>query len=170
MNFKPRKLAAGTAIACLTLFSVVTGCKKSSSGSGTNCSASISGTAFHANAVIGLHTIYSETTEITGFQINGKDSAVLQFWIPDSLAINKVYLAGSTGVVGLDVAYYPKTSTPSTYYDVSTSFGGHGSMTITARDTTGHTIAGTFSGVLYNAPSDSVVVSNAQFSVKYLQM
>lgn len=176
MNFPSRKLAAGAAIACLTLFSVVTGCKKSGSGSGSSMSATIAGSAFAGNVVIGVRSSSQQMTFITAFEISGKDSAALELSIPDSLVLNKAYLTGNGVSWGqnsaIDVVYFPKftvTASP-VVYDVNDPGGyGHGYMTILARDTTGHTIAGTFNGVLYNGGSDSVIISKIQFNTKYTQ-
>jgi hypothetical protein len=143
----------------------VTGCKKSNnngSGSGT-MSASIGGTAWANNYP--LVSFYASSGgiglfDIVGLQFKGGDSTSLDLEFSSPITLNLPVNSDTSAFL----AAYTDTKTQLNYGVLP----GLGSavLTITAYDSTGHTIAGTFSGVLYNLSTftDSLVVTNGKFN------
>jgi hypothetical protein len=153
------KFSCNRAMALLVISSAfllaVTGCKKSNnngSGSGT-MSASIGGTAWANNYP--LVSFYASSGgiglfDIVGLQFKGGDSTSLDLEFSSPITLN-----------------LPVNSDTKTQLNYGVLPGlGSAVLTITAYDSTGHTIAGTFSGVLYNLSTftDSLVVTNGKFN------
>lgn len=172
MTFKTRKLAAGTAIACLTLLSVVTGCKKSNSNSNAiGASANVGAAAFATPIITGAHNLGPSWRinffQVIAIQVKGNDSTAIQVAIMDTVKVNQTVATDGDN----NIYYYPVYNVWGSEFDADPMGGGHGTITITAKDTTAKTIAGTFHGVLYNNNSpvtaDSIIVSNGRFNTTY---
>lgn len=166
MTFSTSQLATGTAIACLTLFSIVTGCKKNSSGpAATGVSATLSGAAWQSNVTSAAHSTLLVGTTITSLQIKGTDSSAIIVTVADAIRVGE-----TTAITQANVfQYFPK------YNNWNSSYGfnlppvsGHGTITLTARDTIARTIAGTYAGVAYNSSGDSIIVSRGSFNASYI--
>ena len=152
-------------------FSLVTatvGCKKinSSSGAGTQMTATINGTAWANN--VPVQGLYTQSFGISAFELvggyyKGGDTTAfaIQFNSPFVL-----HTAISSDTASVDIGYV--NSTTLAEYDGG-STAGHSLLTISSLDSVNHKIIGTFSGVLYNVTggSDSLVITNGTFNTGY---
>ena len=142
-----------------------TSCKKSNNNSSNgSMSASVNGTAWATNfPATGLYSTAGGEFEIAGIQYKSGDSTgfVLLFTTP--ITLNR---AISSDTANLDVGYVDVHS--QLQYDGG-AIAGHSILTVTSYDSTGHKIAGTFSGVLYNVSggSDSLTITNGTFNSTY---
>jgi hypothetical protein len=162
MTFKTRKLAAGTAIACLTLFSVVSSCKKSNSSSGSGAlSATINSTNFQPTITTAVYEKANGFMVINGLQISGGDSINLQISIADTLKVNEVDSLSASDI-------YYSDSKSGNWYEGGGGGYQNGALKIISWDTAGRKIAGIFSGYLYHTYSDSLKVSNGRFNISYI--
>lgn len=162
------------ALSSFAFFSLVMiSCKKSNSSSGASgtISASIHDSTFQSQAA-NSDGVYSSSQN--GYLLNGvytgkTDTSIVQIYIQGPI---RVGAAVNTDTVGSFVAYY----------DVNNSFdwqaggagGGTAIYTVTSLDTTNHTIAGTFSGSLYDLLNtsgttvDSVNMTGGKFNLTYI--
>ncbi|HLX66905.1 MAG TPA: hypothetical protein VKR41_07905 [Puia sp.] len=144
------------------------GCKKSSNnngGSGT-MSATVNGTAWANNyPVVGVYATSgsSGTFELIGLQFKSGDSTSLALDFVSPIVLNQPI---STNTSSLIAAYTDSKS--------GAGYGallglGNATVTITSYDSTGHSIGGTFNGVLYNEATltDSITVTNGKFSSSF---
>jgi hypothetical protein len=145
-----------------------TGCKKSSNNGGGSgsMSATISSTAWTNNyPLVGLYSSSGSIGlfEIVGLQFKGGDSTSFALEFGSPFTLNHAY---SSDTSAISVAYV----------DTKTQVGygvvpgiGNAVLTITSYDSTGHSIGGTFSGVLYNISTfaDSIIVTNGKFNSSY---
>jgi hypothetical protein len=163
------KLSFNRAMALVVISSAfllaVTSCKKSSNNSGGSgtMTATIGGTAWaNSYPVVGVYASSGGTGlfELVGLQFKGGDSTAFALDFASPFTLNRAF---STDTAALIVAYTDSKS--GNQYTALTGFGT-GILTVSSYDSTGHTIAGTFSGVLYNASTgtDSVVVTNGKFN------
>jgi hypothetical protein len=143
----------------------VTSCKKSSNnGGGTGTmTATVSGTAWsNSFPVVGVYASSGGAGlfELIGLQFKGGDSTSFALDFASPFTLNQAF---SSDTAALIVAYTDSKTGNS--YTALTGFGT-GVLTVSSYDSTGHTIAGTFSGVLYNATTgtDSIVVTNGKFN------
>lgn len=147
----------------LAAFALITAsaCKKDndSPGDSGKFSATINGTAFQPS-LAGALDAYDYIT-ISGFQVVSNDSLILSLDIPDTAHVN-VPISFEDGSLS-----YTRSKSGDTYY--SWGNGSHGSTTLTSWDKTNKKVAGTFSGVVYEAygGNDSIVVTNGQFNINY---
>jgi hypothetical protein len=96
--------------------------------------------------------------------VKSNDTSGFDVTIPAPITLNK---AISTDSGSTSIAYLTGTTGGKAY--LATGGYGSGVLIVTSLDTTGHKIAGTFTGTLYNSISyaDSVVVTNGKFSSSY---
>lgn len=151
-------------------------CKKSSNNgnpSGQYMTANITGNQnFSATNFVGANSIGGQNLDLIGFKISGTDTLAMWLSIPDTLAV------GQPGPVpGGTLISYGTYQTIGGYPPPGLSWfendlDGPGSLTITAWDTTNHTITGTFWGTLYDNPNltDSLVMSSGKFSMTYVDV
>lgn len=157
-----RKTSYLPAIAVLIAFSfllMTVGCNKSSSPSGSSGAISVSfnGTAFQPLLVVGLDDGANLT--VAGLQVKSGDSISVAISFPDDAAINTPLSFSSVGVSYSD--------SKGNFDFESLDAHSHGTLTITALNKTNLSVAGTFSGVLYDNAQDSVVITNGQFNTTY---
>lgn len=142
-----------------------TSCKKSNnSNSNGSMSASVNGTAWATNyPTTGLYSSVAGEFEIAGIQYKSGDSTGFALLFLTPITLNK---AISSDTASLDVGYVDVHS--QFQYDGG-AIAGHSILTITSYDSTGHKIAGTFSGVLYNVSggNDSLTITNGTFNTTY---
>jgi hypothetical protein len=160
-----------SAVSVFALFTAAS-CKKSNnSSSGSGVSATVSGTAFNPSTTVALYSESGQSWEITGYTIKSGDTSVIDMTInkmfPSPLNypqfnLNQPFTTDTTSAY---VDYYAN-GVNGKYYDASDG-NGKATLTVTALDTTAHTIAGTFYGTLYASASDSVVVTNGKFNTTY---
>jgi uncharacterized protein DUF5025 len=167
MKFLFNRTFALTIISSAFLLAV-TSCSKSNNGGSSNrISATVSGTAWaNSSLVAGIFSATAGAFEIGGAQYKGGDSTLFALTFVSPITLNKVMVADG---VTIDVGYIDAKT--AAIYDGSTVSGGNGHSTVivTSYDSTGHKIAGTFSGVLYNEQnaSDSVVITNGSFNTSF---
>ena len=146
----------------------VTGCKKSNNNGGGSgsMSASISGTAWANNYP--LVSFYASNSglgvfDIVGLQFKSGDSTLFDLEFTSPVTVNHPVSSDTSAFI----AAYTDTKTQLDY-GVLPGFGS-AVLTITSYDSTGHTIAGTFNGVLYNLSTftDSIVVTNGKFNSSF---
>ena len=143
----------------------VTGCKKSSSSSGsTGLSATISGSVWTSNIPVqGLYSTAGGAFELIGGYYKSGDTTALavQFSTPFVL-----HTAISSDTAGVDIGYVNAKTL--TQYDGG-AIAGHSILTVSSWDSVNHKISGTFSGVLYNTSggTDSLIVTNGSFTTSY---
>lgn len=160
--------ALALGVSGLFLLSVNTGCKKSSNneapGSAGTVTASVAGQSFNAQYVSGLYSVSAATIELGGMQFSNGDTTSIALSIPDTLHVNVPYSVAGGPVVG-----WANMKTGAAFE--ANPLGGTGTVTLTAWDTTRHTIAGKFSGVLLSMANgtDTLAVANGAFSVKYTE-
>jgi hypothetical protein len=165
MTLKKNSFLTIAVVCSILLAAIITSCKKTNSDSASgSLSASLNGAAFQPVSVQGIQSKSLSYTVLTGLQVQSSDSMFLSVSIPDTMHLNQpINLAGFTTA---SVIYQ---NTKGTKRYVAGSGYGHGSITLTSWDSTGHKIAGTFTAFLanYNIGTDSVVVSNGQFNSSY---
>jgi len=147
------------ALASLTAVSIFSSCKKSNDANNTaGISASLGGKAWQSTTVDAEDNGFGTLTLI-GFRTS--DTSVLNIGILDAIKVNQADPLDNSEV------WFGKHD--GTTYTGATSFGGHGSLTVTSWDTAGHKIAGVFSGVFYNTANDqdSMVVTGGHFNNSY---
>jgi hypothetical protein len=166
MKFSSNRALALVVISSAFLLAAA-GCKKSSSsnsGGSGSMSATVAGTAWNNSfATVGVYTSIpgsGGSFEVVGIQIKSADSTAFELLFSSPFALNQPVGTDSSSLV---VAYTDSKSLSS-----YTALAGLGNavLTVTSYDSTGHTIAGTFSGSLYNTGnySDSIVVTNGKFN------
>lgn len=154
-----------TAVIAVVLISALSGCKKSNSdGNSAALAASINGAAFQPSIQQGYLFTSNHYFAVAGGQIKAGDSLVLEVDLPDVVKVNQVFSLSDISAAAL--SYYD--SKGNVNYAASSGVG-KGSITVTAWDSVGHKIAGTFSGTLENfgGGTDSVVVANGHFNSTY---
>ena len=168
MLFKKFTFIAFFSVSALAL--IFTGCSKSNNGgpSGTTFTATVGTTAFAAGSLPGqIQAVYVSSQnyfDIGGMSIKSGDTSIVEITVPLETHTG-IQLSSDTASVS--ISYSPNFG--KTVYEAA-SGSGHAIITVTTQDTQNHKIAGTFSGVLYNLmnSSDSVAVTNGQFSSAYL--
>jgi hypothetical protein len=153
-------LPAISAPVILSLLFMSVGCKKNSSTpaptTGT-MTGSFNGTAFQPSLVLGLDV--SNTLTVAGLQVKGGDSIGVSISFEDNIPINTVL-----NFSNVEVSY---SDSKGLFDFESSNSPSHGSVTILGLDTKNLLVAGSFSGVLYDTGTDSVVVTNGQFNSTY---
>jgi hypothetical protein len=148
-----------------TFLLAATSCKKSNSGGGSaGVSASINGAAWTSNfPTTGIYSTLSSEFEIAGIQFKGGDSTAVALAFLGPVVLNH---AMSSDTAAVDLGYVDIHN--QIEYDGGIS-AGHSILTITSYDSTGHKIAGKFTGVLYNISggSDSLVITNGSFNTSF---
>ena len=154
-----KKFTIGLAAVLFVAF----GCKKSSNNSSTppgGMDASVNGQAFQASTTTGIFSASAGYIALFGIQTKGVDSSGIEVDILDTIKVGEPGLLAN----GFIINYGSNTGPTYSGGDIT----GHGVVTLSAWDTVNHTIAGTFSGVLYdNGLIDSVVVTNGTFNTSY---
>jgi hypothetical protein len=141
------------------------GCKKSNgSSNGGNLSATVANSAWASNYLL-LATydtgIGSGDFDLVGLQLKNGDTTAMTVQFLSPVVLNRTFTS--------DTAYLQVTYEDSqkNEYDGGIGIGGHSALTVTSYDSTGHKIAGTFSGVLYDNNGDSLIVTNGAFNTSF---
>jgi hypothetical protein len=140
------------------------GCKKSSNSSSTGAgmSAKVNGQGFAASSTYGLFSVSEGELSVFGISASGIDSTGIEVDIWDTLKVGEPGpFSGGEGVA------YATNQGVDFYGD---EVDGHGLVTLSAWDTTQHTIAGTFSGVLVDNNGDSLTVTSGTFNTTYTEI
>jgi hypothetical protein len=142
------------------------GCTKSNSSNSStgSMSASLGGAAWASNyPITAIYTSASQEFQLESFKVVSGDTTgfAIRFYGP--VTLNQALSSTSTNI---DIEY--ANSLGDSLYS-SGAFSGHSTLTITSYDSTGHTIGGTFGGVLYAVTGgiDSTVVTNGTFSTPF---
>jgi Domain of unknown function (DUF5025) len=144
---------------------VAAGCKKSNNSSSSGMSASVGSNSWSSgsSATQGAYVTLQGQFQIGGTQIKSGDTSalVVSFLTPFTLG-----RAMNSDTAFIDINYIDSKTL--NLYDGG-SEAGWSILTVTSYDSTGHTIAGTFNGVLYNLSnsSDSLVIANGKFNSSY---
>ncbi len=152
------------ALLCLILLNLAS-CKKSSSNSGSggqSLTATVNGQAFVSTGFIAANSASEQWMTIFGYKIAGGDTTAFLLYIGDTLAVGEPgpFTQGELAEYG---PYEPLSAAPGLEY-TGNNLAGPGNITVTAWDTTHHTISGNFYGTLYTYMfTDSVVVTNGKF-------
>jgi hypothetical protein len=169
MRLKTGSLLRGIVLAAASLF-VVAGCKKSSNSSSNNnnseqMTAMIGSTTFQTNTVVGEYSQAASLYEVGGYSIKSGDTAILSVYFNPP---QQILVPVSSDTAFIDVEY--EDSKTGLTYNGGQLGGGRSILTILALDTVLLKVNGTFSGILYNTngTSDSVAVTNGQFSSTYI--
>jgi len=156
-----RLLVLSTAFA-LTLAIGVTSCKKSKddNGASSQFSATLGTEAFKPALVVAM--TQTGSISIHAYQAKAQDTSYLELYFPETAtATTKIDLDGSNGRL-----YY--WNFKNTYRYTTGNSLSHGTITFTTIDKTNKKVAGNFSGVLYQASNDSVVVKDGKFNTTYI--
>jgi hypothetical protein len=166
MRFFPNHLLA-LVIIPTALLAAAASCKKSSSNSNNSAglSASVNDTAWtNSFPLTATYSVGAYTFTIRGEQLKNSDTTGLGLVILSPVTLNQA-ISSASGMI--DVEYARSLN----IYDGGGNGlnAGHSTLTVTSYNSTGETIAGTFSGVLYNISggSDSIVVTNGKFNTSY---
>src|SRR6185437_10460031 len=141
----------------------LTACSKSNNnttGSNGSLSAMVGGSSFTAIKTDGAYIALLNQLFVVGYYIQSQDTTAIQIAIPYIPPVNHPFSTDSTGSVLTYVIDGKR-------YDASIAFPvSHAIFTLTTADTVQHTIAGTFSGTIYNDTNanDSIVITNGKFS------
>ena len=165
MKFQRDRVLSLTLILSFTLLAA-TSCKKSSGG-GTGLSATVAGVSWSSTVpVAGIYESGGSQFEFMGLQIKGSDSVTVSLAFASPFTLNQAF---SSDTAFVDLGFGDSRS--QAVYDGGVGTGtGKAIVTITSYDQRSKTIAGTFSGVLYNAGTggDSIVVTNGSFYSTYI--
>jgi hypothetical protein len=143
---------------------VITGCKKSNDSSGgSGISATVGGTSWQSKYVTGVK--FGGETELAGYFVKSGDTTIISLVVGDSVKVNdtdSLYLT--------TLSYYDNNSKNTYIGGFGGNYNSHGILHVSSRDDNAHTIAGTFSGVLYNSnyTNDSVKIDNGHFNSSYI--
>ena len=170
-----RRNTASALLLGTALFSIVliTSCKKSSSssssGSTTNgsLSATVGSTSWTAKISGGSYIPSEEVLGVDGDEIVSGDTTVIILDF-EGVTAPGFTVGSATATVLLN---YIDLKTGILYSSGVPLLGpGHALATLNSWDsaTNAQSISGTFSGVLYDANGDSLVISNGEFSEKYV--
>ena len=170
MKFSFNRAFALIVISSASLLAATSCSKSSSNGGGSSAAvtATIGSSAWVSNYPIpGIYSLSSHKFLIAGVQIKGGDSTGFEVSFVSPISLNQ---AISSDGLFTDVGYL--VASTQLDYEGNPLFGngnGHSAVTITSYDSTGHKIAGTFNGVLYNTgnPNDSVVIANGKFNTTF---
>jgi hypothetical protein len=159
-------------VASTSIFALLTAssCKKSNNNSsGSGMSATISGTAFNSAVSQGGFSQSANEWFVGGYSVKSNDTSILEVGIFHFFpSENPQFVVGKSFTTDTTSAYVDYFSNGFNGKDYDASNGnGFATFTVTSLDTTGHKIAGTFSGVLYASSSDSVIVTNGNFNSSY---
>ncbi|HEV9037827.1 MAG TPA: hypothetical protein VGQ51_14430 [Puia sp.] len=163
MRFKQFSLVTLSTLIVLT--AGVTSCSKSGGGSSVNgVTATVGSTGFSPAISVAFYTESGAMWEVGGYTIKSGDTTALVVSIPSPVTVNTKM---STTNSAIGVEYYISGSNKD--YLAGPGWGS-ATLTVTSLDTTGHKIAGNFTGTLYNAmnSNDSIKVTNGQFNTSYL--
>ncbi|HLZ89161.1 MAG TPA: hypothetical protein VKQ52_18020 [Puia sp.] len=156
------KHLARLSLSAVTLFVLITSCKKSNNTPSNSLSATIGTTGVNTSGTTAWYSTDSSIYEIGGYTMSAHDTTTLALIIAPPFTVNTVVSGNSS--VSID------------YYDFATNkdyfagYGvGHSALTVTSLDTVNHKIAGNFTATLYNGISgtDSVLVTNGKFNTSY---
>lgn len=171
-----RRNTASALLLGTALFSIVliTSCKKSSSssssGSTTNgsLSATVGSTSWTAKISQSSYIPSEEVLGVFGDEIVSGDTTTITLDFEGVNAPGFTVVGSATATVLLN---YIDLKTGILYSSGVPLLGpGHALATLNSWDsaTNAQSISGTFSGVLYDANGDSLVISNGEFSEKYV--
>lgn len=161
MKFTANRTIACAVICCAVVLAAGS-CKKSNNNNSSNGSmtATINGAAWSANyPVVGSFTVAAGTFAIPGVQIKSGDTSAFLMTFNSPVTVDKAFNSDTTNAQ--DIQFQKGGS----LYDGG-ALAGYSALTITAYDSIRYTIAGTFSGVLYNVNTgkDSLVVTGGAFT------
>jgi hypothetical protein len=151
------------ALFTMALLMSLAACSKNNNSS-PEISATIGGSAF-SNSLEGADArdlTADQLIDITAEQDQAHDTVYLSFVFPDSSSVGTLNfnLAGRIGIEYLDIN--------GTFQYDSSNPHSHGSLELTTYDKTNKKVAGSFSGVIYGALGDSVVITNGKFNINYI--
>ena len=159
--------------AIIALSILTTGCSKSNNNnsSSTSISATVGSSSYSSSTyAAGIYSTDSSYFGLLGMQVVNKDTTFFTLDFSGPVVLNQQITTATNANSFLTVGYQPNGAFGN-YYGASYYDFGQGSaiVTVTSYDSTGHKIAGTFSGVLYNElnSSDSVIVTNGKFSTNF---
>lgn len=161
MRFKLFSLITLSVLVILT--AGITSCGKSGGGSVNGITATVGSSGFTPATSVAFFSQSGAFWEIGGYTIKSGDTTALVVSLSDPVTLN-TKLNNSTAAIGIE--YYISGSKDY----VAGPGWGTAYVTVTSLDSTGHKIAGTFSGTLYNSANsnDSIKVTNGQFNSAYI--
>lgn len=152
------------ALSGIFLFGMTAGCKKSNNNttaSANGISATLNGTGFQSQAVIGVCSQTDSFVDLFGYRVDAGDTTSIEILIADTMHLNQ-----PTQFVDGSGLYYVDTKS-GIWFNGDPNFG-YGTVTVTSWDTAKHTIAGTFKAVLAgNTVTDTMIVTNGRFNTTY---
>jgi hypothetical protein len=151
-----------TLLIALSLCAFLPACKKSNS-TPTAMTATIGDTTYQFTSVANFHTLIDSIFAFNMQWRQSGDSSYLFLEFRGAFQLN-VPIDSRTKPVIFEYSNYGSVN----YQAGSGNFGGHMVVTVTALDTTQHSIAGTFAGTAFPIPNDndSVAVSG-RFNATY---
>lgn len=170
MNFKSRSLLTISMLAAATVLTTVS-CKKSNSSSSSGTiSASIHDSSFQSQAQYssGIYSTSANAFSLSGVVLTKTDTIALELVIAGPIQVGTPV---NTDSMISYVAYFDENNTFD--WQAGGAGGGTAIYTVTSLDTTTHTIAGTFSGSLYDLLNtsgttiDSVMLTGGKFNLSY---
>src|SRR5579863_3403963 len=152
--------ALSLAVIAFAALLAFTSCSKSNNGGVSGSMSATVGTTAWANnqSVIAFYANASGLFQLAGIQFKGGDSTTFALEFTSPVVLNHPF---SSDTASLIVAYTDSKSQAG--YGALVGVG-HAVVTVTSYDSTGHSIGGTFSGVLYNTSTfaDSITVTNGK--------
>jgi hypothetical protein len=171
MNVKSISLLAIGMLAATTCL-MTGGCKKSNSSSPTSqlqFTATVGDSAFKATSTVSSLYYPGENRFILGgvYSPQPGDTTWIGVIFLNTFKLN-VPINSDTSFVDID--YY--NALTFTEWDAAQGGIGNATVTVTAWDSSTHTISGIFSGMMFNDNnlSDSIAVTNGQFNVDYTEV
>jgi hypothetical protein len=159
------KLFSLVTLSTLTILSIgITSCSKGGGGGSVNgITATVGTSGFTPATSVAFYTESGAMWEVGGYTIKSGDTIALVVSIPYPVTVNSK-MTTSNAAIGIE--YYISGSKD---YVAGPGWGS-ASLTVTSLDSTGHKIAGNFTGTLYNTmnSNDSIKVTNGQFNTSYL--
>jgi hypothetical protein len=150
-------------LACPFAVLLFAGCKKNNNSypNVNGISATLGGISWQSQYTVGTAPANKNFIYLYGYSVNSGDTSVIELDISDSVHLNEPDPFHSS------TAFFSKSD--GTTYILDDFFGGHGTLTVTARFRNIHKIAGTFSGVFYNTQNsdDSIQIEKGHFNTSY---
>jgi len=157
------KILTVLTLACPFAVLFLAGCKKNNNSylNVDGISATLGGISWQSRYTVGIAPANAGFVYLYGYAVNAGDTSVIELDISDSVQVNEPDPFNSS------TASFSKSD--GTTYILDDIFGGHGTITVTSRFGSIHTIAGTFSGVFYNTQNsdDSIQIDNGHFNTSY---
>lgn len=161
MKFTINRAFAFVAVSATILLTVSSCSKNNNSSSGAGMSATVGGSAWGNNYPVGAILYTSDSSfDIGAVQAKAGDTTAFDLNIFFPITLNTAMSSTNTNWYMDYVDHHTLAQ-----YSGFTA-GSHSLITVTSYNANGKTVAGTFSGVLYNSDgsADSVVVTNGKFN------